>query len=159
MVACPGCGLTLSSERISFAHRYNASAGCWELFGELSAYHYSRLDPTFTHQLAVDAYGAQHSGPDTPTISTAFALIGLYLAIEHGRTGLEVQRAHMILAKQGITWPQLDRPESLGEVTVEDVLLADDDEHDAILANWARSVWAGWDESHEWVRDASKGLI
>ncbi|WP_286173478.1 DUF5946 family protein [Geobacillus sp. E263] len=73
---------------------------CWELYGELTVYNMSKNDPDFIHQLAVDAYGAQHLGGVTRSITTAFALISLYLSVECGYTGKQVQKAHMELAEQ-----------------------------------------------------------
>jgi hypothetical protein len=160
MIECPGCGLKLPDQKLEANTRYNASGECWQLFGELAAYHLSRNDPTFIHQLAVDAYGAQHSGGVTRNITTAYALIGLYLAIEHRYTGRQVQRAHMLLAKKRIAWPRLDPPESPGALTVQDVLQADPGhERDAMLMKWAQSVWLAWEKTHEWVRVVSKDLL
>lgn len=55
----------------------------------------SHGDAFFIHQVAVDAYAAQHAGPASKTITIAFALIGLCLLLERGYTGKAVQRAHM----------------------------------------------------------------
>jgi hypothetical protein len=160
MVECPGCGLKLPDQKLEANARHNASGECWQLCGELAAYHLSRNDPTFIHQLAVDAYGAQHSGGVTRNITTAYALIGLYLVLEHEYTGRQVQRAHMLLAKKRITWPRLDPPESPGALTVQDVLQADPGhERDAMLMKWALSVWLAWEKAHEWVRKVSKDLL
>jgi hypothetical protein len=74
-----------------------------------TAYHLSSNDPTFIHQVAVDTYGAQHAGGALRNITTAYALIGLYLAVERGYTGRQVQRAHMSLAKNRSAWPRLSR--------------------------------------------------
>jgi hypothetical protein len=40
----------------------------------------------------VDAYAAQHATPASKPITTAFALIGLFLFAERGFTGKQVQR-------------------------------------------------------------------
>ncbi len=160
MTVCPGCGLVLPEAGVLGSPRYNASAECWGLFGELTAYQLSIDDPTFAHQLAVDTYGAQHSGGKTRSITTAYALIGLYLAIEKGWTGILVQRAHMALARRSMAWPRLNPPGKAGLLTVQDVLLAAlGDERDAMLRKWAEDVWLAWEKAHEWARDISRDLL
>jgi hypothetical protein len=59
------------------------------------------------HQHVVDAYAAQHASGTTRNITVAFDLIGLYLALEKGYTGKEVQNAHMQIAKIRKDWPRL----------------------------------------------------
>ena len=71
----------------------NASAECQRLCHELSLYTLSHGDAFFIHQVAVDAYAAQHAGPASKPITVAFALIGLCLLLERGHTGRAVQRA------------------------------------------------------------------
>jgi hypothetical protein len=46
----------------------------------------------------------QHAGNDMKNITIAFSLIGLYYAVEHGFTGKQVQRVHMLLSKQKHNW-------------------------------------------------------
>lgn len=133
--------------------RYNASEQCWQLYGELSAYNMEKNDVAFIHQLSVDAYGAQHSGEATKLITTAFALIGLYLAFERGYTGRQVQRAHMELAKLGIDWPRFTPPERNYALTVWDVVQAEPGEpRDAKHVEWAKNVWNNWEHAHAWAR-------
>jgi hypothetical protein len=76
VVTCPGCGVVLADRNLGMHERYHATGACWQLCGELSAYHLSILDTTFIHQLVTDVYGAQHSGGITKNITTAFSLIG-----------------------------------------------------------------------------------
>ena len=83
---------------------------------------YLSRDKEFIHQLVVDSYAAQHSGPKVKPISTVFALIGLYLTFEHGYTGKEVQRAHMEIAKTRRLWPRFNPPPEKGKLTVRDAL-------------------------------------
>lgn len=127
---------------------------------ELSAYTLSKGDPDFLHQVGVDAYGAQHSGGPTRSITTVYALLGLCLAIEHGHTGRQVQRAHMALAKRKTDWPRLEPPERPGTVTVKDVVGAEPGEaRDKLLIEWARSVWMAWPQgTQEWIRELAGGL-
>jgi len=128
---------------------------------ELTAYTLSRGDPDFLHQVAVDAYGAQHSGGPTRNITTVYALVGFCLAVEHGYTGRQVQRAHMVLAKRKTDWPRLEPPATPGALTVQDVLRAERGEaRDEMLMQWARSVWAAWPEAgREWIRGVARGLL
>src|SRR6266542_3189043 len=55
------------------------------------------------HQLAVDAYAAQHAsrdaGGDIPPIGVAYALVGLHLALDRGVPGLRVRAAHQRMGK------------------------------------------------------------
>jgi hypothetical protein len=128
---------------------------------ELTAYTLSKGDPDFLHQVTVDAYGAQHPGGPTRNITTVYALVGLCLAIEHGYTGRQVQRAHMALAKRRTDWPRLEPPAMPGALTVQDVLRAEPgEERDKKLMEWARSVWAAWPEgAREWIRGTAQGLL
>ena len=95
---CPDCGAALRDD------------GCIGLYHELTVHTLSDRDPTFPHQLAVDAYAAQHAGPETKPITTAFALIGLYLVCERGFSGREAQRAHMALGRRRQEWPRFSPP-------------------------------------------------
>lgn len=161
---CPGCGLRIARTQPVSGLRYHASEGCLQRFEELSAYGYSRGDVEYRHQTVVDAYAAQHVAPDTPTIGPAFALIGLYLRLEHDRTGREVQQAHMVLAgplgNQRRAWPRLDPPGRCGDMTVLDVLQAEPGEtRDATALAWARSVWQAWEQKHAWVRATCEDLL
>lgn len=101
LVTCPGCKLTLPDSNLALHDHYLAAGECRLIYDELAAYNISRSDPYFIHQFAVDAYGAQHTGSATRPITTAFALVGLYLAAKHSFTGRQVQLAHMELAPTG----------------------------------------------------------
>lgn len=159
-VRCLGCGLELPKQNLPVTSRYDASEECWQLYLGLTAYHLSRSDPEFIHQVAVDAYGAQHAGEATRPVTVAFALIGLYLAVERGYTGRRVQLAHTALAKQRIDWPRLHRPERRASLTVQDVLKArPGEERDQTLMKWAACVWRVWEEEHEWVRRVSREFL
>lgn len=150
---CPGCGLELTTRNAPPTDRYSASPECWHLFGELTAHTMSKNDPAVIHQHCVDAYGAQHSGGETKPITTVFSLVGLYLFLEQGYTGSEVQRAHTTLGDRDRSWPELSPPRSPGDITVQAVLDATPgDERTRTIERWAESVWQTWEESHQWVR-------
>src|SRR3954464_9787599 len=95
------------------------------LYNELTLYTLLKRDPEFIHQEVVDAWAAQTADENSKPIKIAFALIGLYLYLEKGCTGREVQLAHMRLAKDGRKeWPYFKLPEHRGSITAADVLRA-----------------------------------
>lgn len=113
-----------------------------EAFHELSFYTLSHGGPEFIHQLIVDAYGAQHADDSSKPIAVVFSLVGLYLHLEHGFTGRQVQRAHMQLARCRRTWEAPPIPKDRGRVTVHDVLAeAPGPDRDAMIERWCKSVW------------------
>ncbi len=125
-----------------------------ELFHELSFYTLAHADPAFAHQYIVDAYAAQTADNDTKSIRVAFGLIGLYLHIEKGYTGKEVQRADMQLANRRKTWPAFEMPSHCGDVRVADVMRAEaGTERDAAIERWMASVWGAWSASHTRVAE------
>ncbi|HEY7377039.1 MAG TPA: DUF5946 family protein [Polyangia bacterium] len=139
---CPACGAGL---------RAGDAAGCLGLFHELSVATLSDRDATFPHQLAVDAYAAQHAGSAPKPLTTAFALIGLYLVCERGFTGREAQRAHMFLGRRRQEWPRFRPPADVGPITVADVLAAGEGGRQAALRRWAAAAWAAWRDQHQTV--------
>jgi hypothetical protein len=76
-----------------------------EAYHEVSAYTLTQGYGTFIHQHVVDAWAAQDAHADSKPIGVFFALVGLYLHVEQGFTGREVQHAHMQLAKRPEPWP------------------------------------------------------
>ena len=123
-----------------------------DLYDELSYYTLAHPDPSFLHQLVVDAYGAQQAGADTKPIRLTFALIGLYLHLENGLSGKAVQQAHMRLARNKRPWPAFRLPADRGSIRVSDVLAAPPGpERDAAIERWRRSVWRAYKDSHEQV--------
>jgi len=102
---CTGCGAEMRDD----------VEGCLGLYHELSVHTLSDRDPTFPHQLAVDAYAAQHAGTAPKAITTAFTLIGLYLVNERGFTGRQAQRAHS--PSRSAACPSSPRARSRGRST------------------------------------------
>lgn len=116
-----------------------------DLYNELAYYTLSHPDPAFIHQLVVDAYGAQHADESTKPIALVFSLIGLYLHLEKGYTGKQVQLAHMQLARWPNIWPKLPLPQTRGEIQIQEVLAAEPGPpRDAKIEQWCTSVWEGW---------------
>jgi hypothetical protein len=121
---------------------------------ELSYYTLAHGDPRFIHQHLVDAYGAQHVRDSKSTIGAAFALAGLYLAVERGFTGRQVQKMHMLMGGKSKQWPRFDQPENVGPLRVADVLAgAPGPDRDEKLMQWCVSVWAAWSTQHGPIRE------
>jgi hypothetical protein len=118
----------------------------------LSAYHelyaYTMGRPRFILQHVVDANRAQTVGADGKPIGIVFALVGLYLHLERGFTGAQVQQAHMTLGRTKREWPAIPLPERRGQMTPEDVMAAPEGaERDAAIDRWCASVWAEYEGS------------
>jgi hypothetical protein len=155
ITTCPGCGLRAPSEIEQIDERSNASYACQQLYSELTVYTLSLHDHAtdFMHQHAVDAYGAQHAGPNSKPMGLTFALAGLYLAYERGYTGRQVQIAHTLLARTPKTWPTFTLPREKASLTVQDVVNAPEDERSAMLLAWAEAVWQIWASEHAKVAE------
>jgi hypothetical protein len=157
---CPGCGVCLPVSEAYADERYNASAECLQLYGELSAYTLTRGYTDFIHQLAVDAYAAQHSGAGMRPITTTFALVGLYLAYERGYSGRQVQDAHRRLAGRSKDWPRFEPPTQVGTLTVLDVMRRQPGEdRDGMLRRWGKAVWDAWGRDHARVESLVARLL
>jgi len=153
LIVCPGCGLQRPSLGLDPDRRANASGECRALMNEMTYYTLAHADPRFIHQHLVDAYGAQHVRQSKSTIGAAFALAGLYLAVERGFTGRQVQKTHMRMARTTTRWPRFDPPDNVGPQTVADVLVAPGPERDEKLMEWCASVWSAWSSDHGRVRE------
>jgi hypothetical protein len=158
---CSGCSVCLKAKGLVLPSRFNASSACWSVYGELSEYNYARALPTFLHQLAVDAYGAQHAGELSRPITTAFAIIGMYLVHVKGFDGRQVQATHSHIGKRQHEWPNFLRPASVRAVNVQDVMSAEPGvKRDAHIREWSGSVWTAWQSQHGWAeRFCRNGLI
>jgi hypothetical protein len=116
-----------------------------DAYHEVSAYTLTHGDPSFIHQHVVDAWAAQHADAHSKPIGVFFALVGLYLHIEQGFTGREVQRAHMQLAKRREPWPVGALPVARGRITAVDVLSSPEGAaRDAMIHAWAQAVWEAY---------------
>lgn len=86
-----------------------------------------------------------------PAINTAFALIGLHLALDEGRSGIDVRDTHQRLARRRRTWPAFPRPAPgrAPQMTILDVANAHTaDAHVAAVERWALTVWDDWRAQH-----------
>jgi hypothetical protein len=150
---CPGCGVQLPSRGLDPDPKANASGECRALMNELSYYTLAHGDRAFIHQHLVDAFGAQHVRQSRSTIGAAFALAGLYLAIERGFTGRQVQKMHMLMARRSKQWPRFEPPGNVGALTAADVLaVPPGPRRDHELMRLCASVWAAWSAEHGRVK-------
>ena len=125
-----------------------------DAFHELSYYTLSHKKEEFIHQYVVDAYAAQTADKNTKSIKINFGLIGLYLHLEKGFSGKEVQRAHMALARYKDKLPIIHLPEKRGEITVFDVLQAPEgEERVAKIEAWMESVWGAYKSEQQKIKD------
>jgi hypothetical protein len=134
--------------------RANASGECRSLMNELTYYTLANGDLAFIHQHVVDAYGAQHLRQSTSTVGAAFALAGLYLAIERHFTGRQVQKMHILMARASKQWPRFVPPSHVGPLTVGDVLAVEAGlPRDEAIMKWCAGVWTAWSAEHDRVRE------
>lgn len=123
---------------------YHALCGCTLALG----------DAAFIHQYVVDAFTAQHADERTKPIALTFALVGLYLLVEHAWSGRQVQQAHVRLARRRQAWPALALPRERGAVTVADVLVEPEGPARArAIRDWCASVWGAYAANRQAVAD------
>ncbi len=131
-----------------------------DLFNQLCFYTMNHGDPRFLHQHAVDAYAVQTADEFTKPIAVVFRLAGLYLYLEKGFTGKQVQRTHMQMAQCRKTWPRLALPVDRGHITVADVI-----NHEPGLAldqaihDWCVEVWNAYRASHTEIAALLKDFV
>ena len=101
-----------------------------------------------------DAYDHDEN---TKPIAITFALVGLYLHVEQGFSGQQVQRAHMELAREKRTWPRFALPGDPGSMTVVDVVAAPAGaERNRAIHEWCASVWRAFAAEHAIVAELSR---
>lgn len=151
---CPSCGWYSTAGTNGVEPPFPASPACYGAYLELAAYNAERARWDVLHQQAVDAYAAQHPGPPAKPISVWFALVGLHLALDRGRTGRQLQQAHMQLGRHKQVWPPLRPPVDLRCTTAGDLIrhLPGDDRGAATL-RWADDVWSRWADSHHLIAE------
>ena len=112
-----------------------------DAYHDLCCYTLAHGGAEFIHQHVVDAFGAQEASANDRPIRLVFSLIGLYLHVERGFTGREVQLAHMKLGQRKQVWPVLAIPEQPGAVTAVEVCAAPLSDRDSMIHKWCHSVW------------------
>jgi hypothetical protein len=116
-----------------------------DAYHELSAYTLSHRVTAFIHQHVVDAFAAQRADADSKPIAITFALAGLYLHVEHGVMGRDVQRIHMLMARRKRAWPVFTLPPQRGAMTAIDVMAVPAGPgRDHAIDAWAASVWKAY---------------
>lgn len=113
-----------------------------DAYHELSAYTLTHGGSEFIHQHVVDAFAAQHADETTKPMALTFALVGLYLHVERGLSGRQVQLVHMRLARRQRKWPTLSLPPDRGVLTAADVIrAAEGRDRDSAIHAWCAAVW------------------
>jgi len=127
-------------------------------YNELTAWTLSLRDREFIHQHVVDVWALQHADENSNAIAIPFTLLGLYLHLEEGYTGREVQRVHMKLAQPHgrgpgrKDWPRFPFPKARPAMTVRDVMAVRESERRQAIDAWCQSIWDVWRDSHDAVR-------
>lgn len=125
-----------------------------QAYDELQCYTLAHGGQAFIHQHVVDAWTAQHADERTKPIGLTFALVGLYLHVERGFSGRQVQRVHMTLARHKRSWPSFALPQERGSITASQVIAAPAGlERDHAIDAWCASVWDAFGESHRAVAE------
>jgi hypothetical protein len=125
-----------------------------EEYNELAFYTLAHPDAAyFIHQHVVDAYQAQTADEHTKPIAIIFSLAGLYLFTEQGYTGKMVQRVHMKMARNKITWPTIQLPVNRGEINIASVLEAlPGAARDEMIKKWVVCVWDAYKVSQAEIK-------
>ena len=121
-----------------------------DAYDELYAYTMGRRG--FILQHVVDAHQAQTATPSTAAIGVVFSLVGLYLHVERGFTGAQVQRAHTRMAAKKRTWPVIELPLDRGALTAGEVLaVPPGSARDEAIDEWCRAVWRAFSASRDTI--------
>jgi hypothetical protein len=113
-----------------------------DAYHALCAYTLQLRDPAFLHQYVVDAWTVKNADTNTKAIALIFAMFGLYLAVEKGISGRQVQRFHIRMAKRHRSWPSLPLRQGSPSVTVVEVMQAPSgSKRDALILAFAAAAW------------------
>ena len=160
--ACRGCGALLPDIEGPVHDYMDSSPACWAAFGQVLAREYSSASLKSVHRLSVDSYAIQHPGAASRQAvqSVGVHLARLCLFLEQGLSAEDANSAMLLIGKTKSKMHHLTRPESLGDVTVVNVLEASGETaHREVVVRWANSAWSAWKEHHSVVRqwvDASR---
>ena len=122
-----------------------------DAYDELYVYTMGRKN--FILQHVVDANKAQNApATNPPPIGVIFSLVGLYLHVEKGFTGTQVQDAHRVMGRVKRSWPNVVWPAERGEITAATVLaMPVGPARDAGIHEWCKQVWAAF--------SANRGMV
>jgi hypothetical protein len=152
IVSCVGCG-GLVPEEDGPIHRYmTASPGCWRIYTELAA---AGMPASPLSGLTVDAYAVTHPGVPGPqsTPSVWIHLLTLCFVLERGWPVEQAIRLRRLAADAFAGWRWLERPATMGEVTVVDVADAAAPEvAEELVGRWVREAWTAWSVHRPAVR-------
>jgi hypothetical protein len=120
-------------------------------YDELYVYTMGRKN--FILQHVVDAHIAQSAAAtNPPAIGVIFALAGLYLHVEKGFTGTQVQNAHRVMAKKKRSWPDVVWPSERGDMTPATVLaMPGGQARDEGIDDWCKEVWSAFSANRSMV--------
>lgn len=157
MVQCI-CGVERTAEGAPTHAYVPATAGCWQLFGEVQADESLRFGyPAHAHKTVVDAYMASHPGNGKDrreAQSVVVHLVGICGLLELNWAPEQSRNAmRKLLAKRGGDLPVLRPWPQPSTLTVESMVGAGDletYEHRAHL--WVEDVWDAWSEVHTTIR-------
>ena len=122
-----------------------------DAYDELYVYTMGR--PGFILQHVVDAHAAQTVTAASKSIKIVFALVGLYLHLEKGFNGTQVQQAHVQLGRRKREWPAIALPANRGEMTALDVMaVTAGAERDAAVDRWCEDIGRRGDSRDAIVR-------
>jgi hypothetical protein len=158
IVPCVGCGGLVPDED-GPTHRYmTASPGCWRIYTELGA---AGMPLGPLSGLTVDAYAVTHPGLPGPqsTPSVWIHLLTLCFVLERGWPTERAVRLRRLAADDFAGWRWLERPTSMGEVTVVDVADAASPEvAPELVGRWIEGAWAAWSVHKPAVRAQADAL-
>jgi hypothetical protein len=132
-----------------------------EHYNELACFTLNLHDERFVHQYVVDAFTCQYADDNTKPISLTFALAGLYLFIEKGYSGREVQKFHTLMSKRKMAWPIFIVPyyQEL-PVDISSVIASNDqNERIELIEKWCAGVWEANKENHDKVEDLVRNYL
>jgi hypothetical protein len=122
-----------------------------DAYDELYVYTMGRKN--FILQHVVDAQIAQNAtATNPPHIGVIFSLVGLYLHVEKGFTGIQVQNAHRVMGKVKRSWPNVVWPKERGGMTAATVLaMPVGQARDEGIDEWCREVWSAFSANRSMV--------
>ena len=160
---CPDCKCELIAGSSSTHPYLGASASCWALYNVILAREYS--SPALmksVHRLTVDTYAAQHPGrPERRTTQSVWVhLVGLHLVLERGLGNDFATQTIGALTRRAGTLVWLEPPDSLGSITVQNVVDAHETmEHEQAIRRWSQSVWEAWKAHHKSIQTISSQML